>query len=439
MPSIPTPTEILQSLIRFDTTNPPGNERPAIEYIAQLLTSAGFEIKLLALSPDRPNLVARLSGRGESPPILLYGHTDVVTTEGQQWKVPPFEGVLADGCVWGRGALDMKGGLAMMISALLRLKSEGVSPPGDVLFAAVTDEENLGTYGARFLVEQHPDLFAGVRYALGEFGGFTFYLGSRRFYPIMVAEKQCCFITATVRGQAGHGSIPVRGGAMARMGRLLQQLDRRRLPVHVTPAARMMLDALANSQPALVRFALRQLLNPMFTDRILDLLGEKGRVFDPLLHNTVSPTMLRASEKINVIPGEVTLGLDGRLLPGLPQQVLLDELSKLVDKDIELKIENYEPGPQKVDMGFFDPLADVLRKLDPAGLPVPLLLSGVTDARFFSKLGIQTYGFVPMKLAPDFVFTNMIHAADERIPVEALDFGAEAIYQAVQRTNNPGI
>jgi acetylornithine deacetylase/succinyl-diaminopimelate desuccinylase-like protein len=432
--TIPSTAAILQNLIRFDTTNPPGNEAPAINYIASLFSDAGLEAQFLALKPDRPNLVVRLPGQGEAPPLLLYGHTDVVTTSGQNWTYPPFEGVLADGCVWGRGALDMKGGLAMMLSALLRLKSEGVCPPGDIQFTAVTDEENLGAYGAGFLVERHAGLFSGVKYALGEFGGFTFYLGDDRFYPIMIAEKQCCWIKAIVRGPAGHGSIPVRGGAMARMGRLLQQLDRRRLPVHITPPARMMVEALAEGQNGLTGFVLRQLLNPIFTNRILDMLGERGRIFDPLLHNTVSPTMLQACDKINVIPGEVSVGLDGRLLPGFTQEDMLCELRQLVGEDVELNVESFEPGPVGLNMGFFDQLASVLRELDPAGKPIPLLLSGVTDARFFSKLGIQTYGFLPMKLAPDFIFTNMIHAADERIPVEALEFGAEAIYQAVQRS-----
>lgn len=429
-----SPTPILQNLIRFDTTNPPGNEGPAIAYIQHLLSEAGYETAIYAMKPERPNLIARLPGRGEAPPLLLYGHTDVVTTAGQKWKHPPFEGVLAAGCVWGRGALDMKGGLAMMLSALLRLKHEGVRPPGDILFTAVTDEEDLGAHGARYLVEQHPELFAGIKYALGEFGGFTFYLGDNRFYPIMIAEKQCCWITAIVRGPAGHGSLPVRGGAMAHMAQLLQKLDKQRLPVHITPPARMMVDALVASQPAPIGFVLRQLLNPGFTNHILDLLGKKGRVFDPLLHNTISPTMLNASDKINVIPGEVRVGLDGRVVPGLTCEDLLRELHDLLGEDVEFNVEIFDPGPSALDMGFFDPLADVLRKLDPAGKPIPLLLSGVTDARFFSRLGIQTYGFLPMKLSPDFNFTNLIHAADERIPIDALGFGAEAIYQAVQVT-----
>lgn len=427
------PVEILQNLIRFDTTNPPGNEAACVLYIEQLLSQAGLETRLLASAPERPNLLARLPGKGEAPPVLLYGHTDVVTTAGQSWKYPPFEGLVAEGCVWGRGALDMKGGLAMMIAALLRAVADGAPPPGDILFCAVVDEENMGTMGAKFLAERHAALFEGIRYALGEFGGFTFYFGGQRFYPIMVAEKQGCWMKAIVRGPAGHGSMPLRGGAMAKAARVLQQLERRRLPVHITPPVRAMVEELASSIPAPAGFAVRQLLNPGLSNRLLDLLGERARVFEPLLHNTVSPTMISASDKINVIPCEVTLGLDGRLLPGFGPDDMLRELRQVVGDEVEIEVIVYEPGPAHLDMSFYSTLADVLRELDPQGKPLPYLLSGVTDARFFSKLGIQTYGFLPMKLPPGFNFSETIHAADERIPVEALEFGADAIYRVLQR------
>ena len=202
------PAELLQRLIRFDTTNPPGNETECIAFIHGLLNEAGIEAMVLAKTPERPNLIARLSGRGSAPPLLLYGHVDVVTTQNQEWRQPPFEGKLVDGFVWGRGALDMKGGVAMLLSAFLRAKAEGVELPGDVLLAVVSDEEAGGDYGAKFLVEQHPDLFDGIRYALGEFGGFTMYVGKKRFYPIQIAEKQICWMKATVRGSGGTDPCP---------------------------------------------------------------------------------------------------------------------------------------------------------------------------------------------------------------------------------------
>src|ERR671917_1957852 len=190
------PAELLQRLIRFNTTNPPGNERECVEWIDELLREGGFETQILAKDPERPNLLARLKGRDQAPALLLYGHVDVVPVEGQSWRHPPFEGKNVDGLVWGRGALDMKGGVAMMLAAFLRAKAEGLAPPGDVLLLVLSDEESGGDYGAKYLVEEHARLFDGVRYALGEFGGFSLYVGRRRFYPIQVAEKQLCFLRA---------------------------------------------------------------------------------------------------------------------------------------------------------------------------------------------------------------------------------------------------
>lgn len=427
------PAELLQRLIRFDTTNPPGNEGECIGYIQSLLNAAGVETQIFAQTPERPNLIARLAGQGNAAPLLLYGHVDVVTTAHQSWRYPPFDATLADGYIWGRGALDMKGGVAMLLAAFLRAKAAGAALPGDVVLAILADEEASGAFGARYLVEQHAPLFAGIRYAIGEFGGFALHIGGRRFYPIMVAEKQMCAIRAIVRGPGGHGSLPLHGGAMAQLGRLLQRLERRRLPVHITPVARHMFEAIAAALPLPTSAIIRQLLNPARTDAVLRLLGPRGQVFDPLLHNTVNPTIVRGGDKINVIPSEIVLELDGRLLPGYGPADMLAELRAIAGRAVELEVSLYEPGPAAPDLGLFGTLADILRAADPTGTPVPLLLSGVTDGRFFARLGIQTYGFLPMNLPPDFNFAQTLHAADERIPVAALDFGTNAISAALQR------
>lgn len=428
------PASLLQRLIQYDTTNPPGQESACLSYVGGLLTEAGIHPSFLAKVPDRANLIARLPGRGQAPPLLMYGHVDVVTTEHQPWTVPPFEGRIQDGYVWGRGALDMKGGVAMMLSAFLRAKGEGLEPPGDVILALVCDEEALGTLGAKFLVEEHPDEFKGVRYAIGEFGGFTLFVGDRRLYPIQVAEKQACSVRATVRGPGGHGSLPVRDGAMAKLGRLLQRLNGRRLPVRITPVARLMLGEMASALGGVTGLMLRGLLNPALTNGILDLLGERGRTFDPVLHNTVSPTILQGSEKFNVIPSEVAVELDGRLLPGCRPDDMIVELRQIAGRDVELDVLHHDPGPAgEPDMGLFGVLAGVLREADPEGIPVPMLLTAVTDARLFSRLGIQTYGFLPMQLPADFSFQNTIHAADERIPVAAVEFGTNAVYSLLGR------
>ncbi len=427
------PVELLQRLIQFDTTNPPGNESECISFINGVLAEAGIETKVLAQSPERPNLIARLSGQGNASPLLLYGHVDVVTTENQQWKHPPFEGKLVDGFVWGRGTLDMKGGVAMMLAAFLRAKAESLELPGDVVFAIMCDEEAGGDFGAKFLVEKHAEQFEGIRYAIGEFGGFTLFIGKQRFYPIQIAEKQLCWLKATVRGPGGHGSMPIRGGAMTKLARLLQQLNRHRLPVHITPVARLMFSTMASTVGGVKGLILGQLVNPRLTNSILNLLGERGRIFDPLLNNSVSPTILHGSEKINVIPSEVSVKLDGRLLPGYQPDDMISELRQIVGNDVELEVIRYDPGPTEPDMGLFDELASILREADPDGVPIPLLLSGVTDGRFFSRLGIQTYGFLPMPLPEDFNFTQTIHAADECIPVDAVEFGANAIYKVLKR------
>ncbi len=426
------PVKLLQALLRFDTTNPPGNEAECISYIHGILTEYGIKTTVLAKTPKRPNLIARLHGQGNALPLLLYGHADVVTTENQKWKHPPFSGNIADGFVWGRGALDMKGGLAMMTAAFLRAKAEDLKLAGDVVLAILCDEETGGDCGAQYLVENHAELFKGIRYAIGEFGGFSFYVGNKRFYTIMMAEKQSCWLKATVRGPGGHGSMPVRGAAMAKLSRLLKQLDRHRLPVHVTPIVRRMVKTIAEGAGGITGLFINQLLHPVFTNIILNIMGEPGRFFDPLLHNTVSPTILHGSRQLNVIPGEVSVELDGRLLPGYDVNDLFAELKPIIGNDVELETIRYSPNPFEPDWGLFDLLCRILRDADPAGIPVPILLSGVTDGRFFSKLGIQTYGFLPMKLPKAFHFAQTIHAADERIPVDAVDFGANVLYRLLK-------
>ncbi len=427
------PVEILQRLIRFNTTNPPGHEAACVGYIRDLLNEAGIESTLLAKDPERPNLIARIPGEGKAAPLLMYGHVDVVTTEDQPWQHPPFEGNLIDGYVWGRGALDMKGGVAMMVAAFLRANAEGLRPLGDIILTIVSDEEVGGDFGAKFLVDEHPELFKDVKYAIGEFGGFSMDVGGKRFYPIMISEKQICGIKATVRGLGGHGSMPVRGGAMARLSEMLKILDEKHFPVHITPPARMMVEAMASALGGVQGAILGQLTNPLMTNTILNLLGERGRVFYPLFHNTVSPTILKGSNKINVIPSEVSVFMDGRMLPGFKPEQMLEEMQKIVGAGVELEVTEYDPGPSEPDMSLFNKLSDVLKEADPTGTPIPLLLSGVTDGRFFSKLGIQTYGYLPMPLPEDFQFASVIHAADERVPAAAIEFGAQAIFKALSR------
>lgn len=428
-----TPAELLQHLIRFDTTNPPGNEAECIAFVRGLLDEAGVPSEVYAKDPARPNLVARLAGKGSSPPLLLQGHVDVVTTSGQSWTRAPFGAEIADGEIWGRGAIDMKGAVAMFVSAFLRAARGELEPPGDLILVVLSDEENGGDFGAKFLVEEHPELFAGVRHALGEAGGVSQWIGGRRFYPIQLGEKQICWLKATVRGRGGHGAMIHRSGTMARLARLLRDLDRKPLPIHVTPIVREMIETIAANLPHPRRELMLGLLRPAFADRVLPRLGPKMRPIETLLRNTVNATVVQGGEKVNVIPAEIHLELDGRVLPGFTPDDLIGELHDAVGDDIEVELVRHDPGPAEPDLTLFELLGDVLRELDPEGIPMPLLQGGVTDGRFFSQVGIQTYGFMPMRLAADFPILEIVHAADERIPVAALEFGTEAVSRALER------
>ncbi|RAW45789.1 peptidase M20 [Halorubrum sp. 48-1-W] len=428
------PGDLLSELIRFETVNPPGNERACIEYIDGLLTEAGLATETLALEPERPNLLARLPG-GDAPPLLLQGHVDVVPTDGQEWDEPPFSGTREDGFVWGRGALDMKGGVAMMVTAMLRAAEEGVEPAGDVLLVVLSDEEMGGDVGAKYLVENHPERFADVEYAIGEFGGFPLRIDGTEFYPIQVAEKQVCWLEATVTGRGGHASRPQRDGTMHALGELLTRLTEQRLPVRITPPAREFVEALAAEAEPERAEQLRGLLDPDRTDDILDELGPLAERLDPILHNTVSPTVVDGGGKVNVHPAEVELKLDGRLLPDVTPEEFLEEIREVVGdvEGVEFEVVQFDGGESNpVDMGLFDLLSDALTENHPEAVPVPFLLTGATDGRFFEQLGIQPYGYTPLKLPPSFEFEALVHAANERVPVEAVEFGTDTLSTVIR-------
>jgi acetylornithine deacetylase/succinyl-diaminopimelate desuccinylase-like protein len=428
-----SPVELLRALLRFDTSNPPGNERPCLQFVADVLQTAGVETRFMARDDARPNLVARLRGRGGAPPLLLYGHVDVVPANASVWQHDPFAGELIDGEVWGRGALDMKGGVAMIVSAVARAARERLEPAGDLILALVSDEETGSKLGAKFLVEQHAELFQDVRFALSEIGGFTQWVAGRRLYPVQVAEKQRCLIRATVRGTGGHPSTVIRGTAAEKLGRLLTRLEKRRLPVHVTPVVGEMLGAMAGGLPIHERLALRPLTVPALTDRLLDLFGKDADSLDPLLHNTATPTVVRGGDSTNVIPTEIDVDLDGRVLPGQTPHDLVRELEALLEELAEFELIDAEPPPrQDADLTLYPMLAEILREHDPGGTPMPTLVPGYTDARYFAQLSIQTYGFLPMRL-PRHITTTLIHAPDERVPADAVEFGASCVYEVIRR------
>jgi acetylornithine deacetylase/succinyl-diaminopimelate desuccinylase-like protein len=445
------PVEILRDLVRFDTQNPPGDERACVEYVAGMLDHYGVESEEYAKDPHRPNLVARVEGGvhaseasvgssgersesdGDAPTLVLYGHVDVVPVDEDAWTHPPFDAVVEDGWVWGRGTLDMKGGVAMLLSAFLRAAVADDQPAGDVMLVVLADEEAGGEYGAEYLTDEHPELFADADYAIGEFGGFPMSLAGERFFPIQVSEKQVCWLRVRWEGQGGHAAFPREGAPMVEMGRALDALDGERLPVHVTPPVAEMIDAMADALPLETADALRALTDPERTDAVLDDLGGDATMLDALLHNTASPTVARAGEKENVIPGSAELTLDCRLLPGFEPADVIPELRPYVGDDAEFEVIRFDPGPENVDLGLYDTLAGVLDDSDADGTPIPFALFASTDARHLARVGVQSYGFLPMDLPDDFAFMDTVHAPDERVPVEAIEFGADRIYEVVQR------
>ena len=431
---LPSVVELTQRLIRFDTSNPPGQERECALWLKSLLDAHGIENQVLHPDgkPERCSVVARVAGRGEAPPLLLQGHIDVVTIHGQRWSQDPFGGEIVDGNVWGRGAVDMKGGVAMMLHALLRAQHSDVKPPGDLIFAALADEELGGRQGSAYLVHEHAHLFEGVNHALGELGGFTVHLRGKRFYPIMVAEKHICRIRVTFVGDGGHGSQIHRDTAMGRAARALRRMERRHPPFRFVDATRAMLEAITEEMPVRDAMALRMLMKPNTAGVALGLMGDKvARMLEPMLRDTINPTIINGGIQENAVPSEVEVLLDCRLLPGSNQSDIVREVLAVVGEHAEIKVERYEDGPSMVDMSLMPYLSELLETADPGSKAIPFMVAGGTDAKWFDKLGIETYGFTPMRLPPEIDYMALFHGPDERVPVDALHFGAELMHQAV--------
>jgi acetylornithine deacetylase/succinyl-diaminopimelate desuccinylase-like protein len=436
------PVGLTADLIRIDTTNPPGHEAELVRYITPLLRRAGVEPFVTGPAQDRLSLVARFPGRGAAPPLLLHAHADVVPTAGQVWTHPPFEGRLVDGEIWGRGAIDMKGGLAMMMCALGRIAAAGERPAGDVVLAVVADEEQGSRHGASYLVSEHARLFDGVRYAIGEEGGADIDLGGRRFHPIVVAEKRACWLRVTLRGPGGHGSrLPSPATPMAKLGAMLTALTAVRLPRHRTPAADRMLAALSAALPGPLADRVAALRTGSDEDEKAAGLPEAAaRYLDSLLRHTVNPTIIRTAEKINVVPAEITVDLDGRILPGeFGREDLVREVRALIGPGPQVEVLHEEGGEAaraaiaEPEFGpFYHLLAGLLAQHDPEGVALPMITPATTDAIIFAQLGIRCYGWLPMRLPAGSGHRALLHAADERVPAEALEFGTQCLTQLLR-------
>ena len=313
----------LQDLLRIDTTNPPGNELVAAEYLAGVLRSEGYDPLVLEAAPQRGNLIARLKGDGSLPPLLLYTHLDVVPAEPEHWTHPPFAGEVADGFAWGRGALDMKSVAAMQLMTMLLLKRNAVALRRDVIFAATADEEIDSDVGAEWLVTRHPDLVR-AEYGLSETGGYTLYLEGKKFYPVMCAEKGTCWLKIRARGKPGHGSVPHADHAVLHLVRAIERVTSHPLPLHMTATASTYVQRLARSVGGTTGMLLSAVLHPILHDAALKAIPDRSLAdaLHAIFHNTVSPNQLRAGYKANVIPSEAEAILDGRMLPGFDVELI---------------------------------------------------------------------------------------------------------------------
>jgi acetylornithine deacetylase/succinyl-diaminopimelate desuccinylase-like protein len=431
--------ELLRALLRFDTTNPPGNEAECVAFLADHLREVGVEPEVLSPSPGRANLIARLpGGDGDQPPLLLNGHVDVVAAEAGRWRHPPFAGEVHDGAVWGRGAVDMKQMVAMSVAVVGLLARLGVRLRRDLKLAVVADEEAGCAAGSAWLVDHHPDMVR-AGHALGEVGGATSYLGERPFYPIQVAEKGVAWLRATATGVSGHGSIPRDDNAVVRLSEFLARVGRRRLPLHPSPELRRFLEALAAVQGRPARALMPLLLHQRWSDVVLRrAVRDPGiaRLLAALLRNTANPTVVHAGHKTNVIPGRAEAELDGRIAVGSSEAVLLAELRALAGPGIELELvaPSHPPTVSPPDSELFDVLAAVVAEHHPGAVAVPTVTPGFTDAKYWSRLGTVCYGFAPVRLEPtDPDFASLFHGDDERVPVAGLEAGLRMLADAVAR------
>jgi len=426
----------LADLIRIDTTNPPGNETPAAEYLAGLLSAAGLEPTLLGADPKRHNVIARLRGDGSQAPLLLAAHTDVVPVERAYWTRDPFGGEIHDGYLWGRGAIDMKYMAIMSALVMCRLKQEGVPLKRDLIFAGVADEEAGCDLGSRWLVDHHPELVR-AEYALGEAGAFTVRLGGAVLYPIGCGERGAVWMKLRMKGPPGHGSLPRADNVLGRLGRAVARLVETRLPQHRVPLVERYLRVVSATQRFPRNLMMRNLYVRKVADVVIRSLPDAGlkAATHAMLSNTAVPTVMRAGTKTNVIPSVAEVELDGRTLPRQTAESLIAEIKKVIEDDCEIEIlRDMPPVENDPDSPLMQLLCEAVREHHPGAVATPFLMPGFTDAKSWSRLGTQCYGFMPVQFPDDGVkFGDLFHGHDERIPVDGLKWGVNVLYDVVRK------
>ena len=421
---------LCSDLIKIDTTNPGDNsgpgERRAAEHVAALLAEAGLEPRVLESHPGRATVVARIEGEDSSRPgLLIHGHLDVVPADAADWAVHPFSGEIKDGFVWGRGAVDMKDMDAMILAVVRQRLREGRRPPRDVVLTFLADEEAGGSYGAGWLVENHPELLEGVSEGIGEVGGFSATIGGQRLYLLQTAEKGMAWLRLMARGTAGHGSMLQPDNAVTELAEAVARIGRHEWPVRWTPSARAFLEAACE--------ALRIDFDAGDSRAVLGKIGPLAKMVGATLTNTANPTMLDAGYKVNVIPQQATAAIDGRFLPGYEEEFLA-ELDGLLGAGVTREyIHNDIAVETTFDGELYEAMSASLLAADPEAKVVPYCLSGGTDAKSFSTLGIRCFGFAPLRLPADLDFAGMFHGVDERVPVAALQFGTRVLDDFLDR------
>ncbi|MGH3321948.1 MAG: M20/M25/M40 family metallo-hydrolase [Streptosporangiaceae bacterium] len=417
--------DLCRDLVRIDTTNrgdeSSTGERDAAEYVAEKLSEVGLEPRVYESRQRRTSVVACVAGEDPSrDALLVHGHLDVVPADAADWRVHPFSGEIVDGCVWGRGAVDMKDMDAMTLAVVRQRLREGRRPPRDVVLAFLADEEAGGRLGARHLVDNHRDLFEGCTEAVGEVGGFSYTVSDDlRLYLIETAEKGMAWLRLTAKGTAGHGSMINDDNAVTELAEAIGRVGRHRFPLRVTKTVQAFLEQLSD--------ALGVALDPDDLEGAVARLGALSRVVGATLRNTANPSVLDAGYKVNVIPGAAAAEVDGRFLPGYEDEFYaeLDELlgpsvgREFIHRDVGLETEFSGP--------LVEAMARALRAEDAGARPVPYCLSGGTDAKSFSRLGVRGYGFAPLRLPAELDFSGMFHGIDERVPLDGLRFGVKVL------------
>ncbi|MFE3626222.1 M20/M25/M40 family metallo-hydrolase [Streptomyces goshikiensis] len=425
--------EFTSGLIRIDTTNRGGGdcrERPAAEYVAERLAGAGLEPVLLERTPGRTNVVARIEGTDPAAEALLvHGHLDVVPADAAEWSVHPFSGEVRDGVVWGRGAVDMKNMDAMVLAVVRAWARRGARPRRDVVIAYTADEEDSAVDGSGFLADRHPHLFEGCTEGLSESGAFTLHTApGQALYPIAAGERGTAWLKLTARGTTGHGSKPNRANAVTRLAAAVSRIGAYEWPVRLTGTVAACLTELAAQQGLSV--------DPRARDfdlyGLLDKLGPAAALVEATLRNSANPTMLSAGYKLNVIPGEATAYVDGRMLPG-GEAEFIAALDELTGPDVHWEFHHREVALEApVDGRTYAVLRESVERFDPGARVVPFCMAGGTDAKQFSRLGITGYGFSPLRLPPGFDYWSLFHGVDERVPVDALHFGVRVLDHALR-------